>query len=342
MRYNGPINDAADIINKGYLDEQVSKLKQNLETDIQEQSTKWGTFGEETSETTVEDFISELQELPDGAKVKLGAGSITQPIVLTNGISILGEAASQPQNFKQKEIVTEMSTIISEKITIQGDKEFIFDGVDFTKKGYVTVTSAAKLVFQNCRIHDLDAIEGGRAFWLQTLGDKETKIIIENCYFGDNPNVYNIMELNAKLLDGSSFSNNYFTANCCTHNAFGIYGVKDKANIYLNKNKFEDCKTLIRIGVKGEPVCNFMLDGNIIEKTESDSTNSNTGLVICQPYGKLTKTFSNMSIFLNNTTCPTEQKICAYSGASDTELTQDNVPKIYIDGDKLNSVPIYH
>lgn len=128
-----------------------------------------------------------------------------------------------------------MATKITKPITINGEgKTVIFDGFDFTEEGYIRVINAEELVITNCRIYNLSNDPDStisRGYWLKTLGDKETKISVTYCFFGTNNNtVYNMLELNTKLKNGSSFSNNYFVEDSCTHNHIN-YMVQQKAQL---------------------------------------------------------------------------------------------------------------
>lgn len=227
-----------------------------------------------------------------------------------------------------------MATKITKPITINGEgKSVVFDGFDFTEEGYIRVINAAEVVVTNCRIYNLSKDPDSttsKGYWLKTLGDKETKISITYCFFGANNNtVYNMFELNTKLKNGSSFSNNYFVENSCTHNHINLYGAAEGATIDINNNVFE-LTGGVRIGIKQEPVCTINVKGNTVLKTTDDEW---AGLICIQPYGKQTTSFANMTVNINNLTIPSKQVAYYYVGSNDTPLpTKESRGKVYIDG----------
>lgn len=230
-----------------------------------------------------------------------------------------------------------MATRITQPLTINGEgKTVILDGFDFTELGYVKIYNAEKVSIINCRVYNLSA-SGSRNYWLETFGDKETKIQVSSCYFGNNnENIYNLMELNTKLSNGSKFSNNYFVMTCCTHNHINIYGASENATIYINNNIFEYSDGTVRIGTKEAPHCTFYIEGNTVQQT---ATNDWRGLVLIQPYGTQTTTFANMTVYINNTVIDSDQVFYMYNGSKDLSLTESNIPKVYING-VLHTTPI--
>lgn len=227
-----------------------------------------------------------------------------------------------------------MATKITKPITINGEgKSVVFDGFDFTEEGYIRVINAAEVVITNCRIYNLSKDPDSttsKGYWLKTLGDKETKISITYCFFGANNNtVYNMFELNTKLKNGSSFSNNYFVEDSCTHNHINLYGAAEGATIDINNNIFE-LTGGVRIGIKQEPVCTINVKGNTVLKTTDDEW---AGLICIQPYGRQTTSFANMTVNINNLTIPSKQVAYYYVGSNDTPLpTEESRGKVYIDG----------
>lgn len=227
-----------------------------------------------------------------------------------------------------------MATKITQPVIINGEgKTVVFDGFDFTEQGYVKVLNAAEIEIVNCRIYNLGKDPNSstsKGYWFLTSGDKETKITIGNCFFGSNAGtVYNMLELNTKLKDGSSFSNNYFVEDSCTHNHINLYGAAENATININKNTFE-LTGGIRIGIKQEPVCTINVEDNTAIKTTDDEW---AGLICIQPYGKSTTSFANMTVNINKLEIPSKQVAYYYVGSNDTPLpTQESRGKVYIDG----------
>lgn len=227
-----------------------------------------------------------------------------------------------------------MATKITQPISINGEgKTVVINGFDFTESGYVRVSNAAEVTIINCRIFNLSKDPDSttsKGYWFKTFGDKETKITINNCFFGSNSGtIYNMLELNTKLKDGSSISNNYFVEDSCTHNRINIYGADENATIEINNNIFEFTDGE-RIGIKGEPVCTLNYKNNTVIKTATDKW---AGLICIQPYGKETKSFKNMTVNIENTTIPSEQIGYYYIGSSDTSLSsEESKGKIYVNG----------
>lgn len=237
-------------------------------------------------------------------------------------------------------------TKITELLTINGaGKSVVLDGFDFTGNGFVKILNAASVEIRNCRVYGLNVEGAAKNYWLRVDSSSPIKLTVERCYFGANPGVqgalYNFIEPNVALADGTSICNNYFQKKCCTHNTINLYGVAENAHIAVSGNVFEESAGTIRIGVKGQPTCTITMDGNVIHKHSSAYDMQWAGLVTVQPYNKQTTSFANMTIYMNDNKLPTEQVIYGYSGSKDTELTDALMPVIYIDGE-LVSAPIYH
>lgn len=230
-------------------------------------------------------------------------------------------------------------TKITDLITINAPgKDIVFDGFDFTDHGYVRILGAGSVTIRNCRIYGLDTTGNVKNYWLFANTSNPVRLVVEHCFFGDNAatasgSLYNMIEPHASLSDGSSFSSNYFTENCCSHNSINIYGVVDNAKISVNGNHFEFVNT-VRFGARGTPKCEIEMSGNTIDKIDAEYPEYN-GLLCIQPFGKQTTTFAGCTLTMNGNTCPGNQLVYAYSGASDTEMTQDTVPAVYIDGEKI-------
>lgn len=237
-------------------------------------------------------------------------------------------------------------TKITELMTIDGaGKSVVLDGFDFTGNGYVKVLNASGVEIRNCRVYGLNVENAKKNYWLRVDSSSPIKLTVERCYFGANPGVqgalYNFIEPNVVLADGTSISNNYFHKKCCTHNTINLYGAAENANITVSGNVFEESAGTIRIGVKGQPTCEIFMENNIVRRHNTAYGMEDSGLVTVQPYNKQTTSFANMTIQMNGNKLPTEQVIYGYSGSKDTELTDALMPVIYIDGE-LVSAPIYH
>lgn len=231
------------------------------------------------------------------------------------------------------------TTRITDLITINAPgKDIIFDGFDFTDHGYFRILNAGSVTIRNCRIYGLDTTGAAKNYWLFANTTEPVRLIIENCFFGDNAatasgSLYNMIEPHAKLADKSSFSDNYFTKNCCSHNSINIYGVSDGATITVDGNHFEYINT-VRFGARGTPECTVELNSNTIDSTDTEYPEYD-GLLCIQPFGKDTTTFAGCRINMTGNSIPGSQLVYAYSGANDTAMTSDTVPEVYVDGSKI-------
>lgn len=239
------------------------------------------------------------------------------------------------------------ATKITKLLTIDGvGKDVVFDGFDFTEDGFVKVLNAGSVTFRNCRVYGLNVSGAAKNYWLRVDSSDPVKIVVEHCFFGDNPTVedcklYNLIEPHAVMKDGSGVCENYFTKDVCTHNTVNVYAAEENAGIAINDNVFEMSAGTIRIGVQGEPVCVIDIDRNKVLANNPAYADEDQGLVTVQPYAKKTSTFANMTVNMNGNVCPADQLIYGYSGKNDTVLTADNMPSIYINGEKIEA-PIYH
>lgn len=237
-------------------------------------------------------------------------------------------------------------TKITELLTIDGaGKTVVLDGFDFTENGYVKILNAEDVVVRNCRVYGLNVEDAKKNYWLKAESSSPVKIEVKNCFFGDsigsNGNMYNLIEPHVVLSDGSSFSENYFTAKCCIHNTINLYGAAEGAKILVNENVFESSAGTVRIGVQGVPHCTIEVSRNKVLANNEMYTEADFGIVTVQPYGKQTETFENMTVLMDGNSCPSEQLIYGYSGQQDTVLTDENMPKIYVNGELIHA-PIYH
>lgn len=238
-----------------------------------------------------------------------------------------------------------MATTITEKLIIDGaGSKVVLDGLDFTSGGFVDVYNADEVVVKNCRVYGI-VPNAAKSFWMNIHNDIPVKVVVENCFFGNNPNVgankvYNLLEMTAKLNYGSSISNNYFKADCCTHNTINLYGLTDNAEIKVNGNVFESSAGTIRVGVKGAVPCNIYMNDNNILANNTNYGKEDWGLLTIQPYGKQTSSFEHMTIIMKDNIAPCEQIAYAGYGSDDTAMTDALMPKVIING-KIASIPIY-
>ena len=190
--------------------------------------------------------------------------------------------------------------------------------------------------------------------------DKPTKIVFNNNHFGPNPGIYNLMELNCAVKDGSSISGNTFDKGAAEHNFINLYQIDDNATIDIDNNTFEcgaatnpiriAARDLVVDGVSHAPkgvVINIR--NNTFSSTEWDENYG--GLLFFQPYDSLTSDFSGITInFSNNTNNSNVDKLFYFyldnrpnstnTGYRDTQYITNptdtsKLPTIYVDGHQL-------
>lgn len=237
------------------------------------------------------------------------------------------------------------NTVISEKLIVNGvDSDVVFDGFDFTANGYVEIKNAQSVTIKNCRVFGLSCESAAKNYWLRVFNDIPVKLVIENCFFGDNPagsgKLYNLIEPTAQLANGSSISNNYFSEGCCTHNIINVYGAVDGANIAINGNVIEMTAGGIRIGIKGDKVCKVNIRNNIVLATNPAYDDADQGLVTIQPYNKQTVSFGGVTLALSGNVVPCDQIVYAGYKSTDTVLNEITMPEVIVNG-KIVDVPIY-
>ena len=170
-----------------------------------------------------------------------------------------------------------------------------------------------------------------------------TKIVVENNYFGDCPNLYNTFELNCSVADGSKFNGNTFTKGASTHNFINLYqvesGTEEKPVEIEIKNNTFDCgpeTKPIRIGFKGAPEnVKIYIEGNkyIVDPETEDL--DYTGLFFIQPYNTDTESLAGVTIYLKDNDIPDGINLFYYYSeiGSDTPLVTLNealLPKVFL------------
>lgn len=240
-----------------------------------------------------------------------------------------------------------MATKFTQLVTVNApSKDVVFNGVDFTKDALVKIVSAASVTFKNCRFYGLNP-NAAKTFGLIANSGSALKLVIENCFFGDNPAVdtnvlYNLMELNAAVSDGTSVSNNYFTKACCTHNQINMYDAGEEAIIKINGNYTEYSANMVRLGLKGSPKCTIMMENNTYLTTDASENGDYAGLCLIQPYSSSTVSFNDMVVKMNKTVNRSgdDQLIYIYAAGTDTKFNKEtNYPKVYIDDVLLDKIP---
>lgn len=228
-----------------------------------------------------------------------------------------------------------MSTVFTKPVVINApEKDVVFNGVDFTKDALITIKAAKSVTIKNCRFYGLTPAKKAMGITLSC----DTKLTVEGCFFGKcGDYLYNFLELNGKLADGSSISRNYFVWGCCSHNEVNVYGIADEAVISINNNYIGS----IRIGPKGAPQ-------NVKVNIKSNEYNLNDnpdpewpGLIVIQPYATQTTSFNGVTIDVDGTkTALAAEKLAyIYAGAKDTKFNwQTNYPVLYMNGKLVEEI----
>lgn len=232
-----------------------------------------------------------------------------------------------------------MSTKFTEKVVVNAPgSDVVFDGCDFTGNAYIEVTAAKSVSLRNCRIYRLASQTSGNNYFMTFAKDIECKLVVERCFFGNNPmdegTLYNLIEGNLTVADGSSVSNNYFTMDCASHNDINFYAAAEGAAVKINDNVFEDGMGPVRLGMRYEPTCTFDISNNKILSLSGYPEYE--GVVCVQPFAKQTTSFANCTITMNKNEHPANRYIYGYSGANDTMLDETTAPTVYIDGVKTD------
>ena len=273
------------------------------------------------------DLTEVIADAPAGSVVKLRAGEYTAPVAIDKSIEIIGDG----------------SAIISGAITVTGSEavgasadgdaglSVKISGVKLTGDALISVSNADEFILENCEFsgHNMSA----KTMPVAIKTENPMLLKITDNIFGDqNANSYNLIDVYAKLKDGSSISGNTFSAACCVHNQISLYGLADGATINIDDNYAAVSKNMVRIGFKGAPVGMVNMNANQYDETDADPAWA--GLFLVQPYGKNTSSFAGLTIKVNKTVKPEGQIGYLYAGGSDTPFDASNKPVFYLDGTK--------
>lgn len=306
------------------LSQTVEMLRKSLST-----STAVLVPGESIANKYADESINNIALIP---------GTFSNQLDLTRSIKLTGYNSDVVANTGDRcsDVIGENESIINGAINISGNSDVVLEGLTFTENALIEIENNGSLTLKNCKIVNVTP-DTAKTFIVKSTQSNPIKLTIENCYFGSNTttstgNVYNGLELNCTLKDGSSISNNYCAAAVCTHNMINIYAVEEGATIYINNNHFEYSANAIRIGIKGEPTCTIVCNGNAYDATDITYPDY-AGLLLVQPYGNQTTSFANCTIKIDNTVhSDDEQLYYLYAGAGDMQFTDNNKPTIIVNG----------
>lgn len=292
-----------------------------------------------------------IAELQPGQELKLGAGEITEELVLPAGVTIRGANAgvSAAKGYRAQGGVIEGETVINAPITaIEGD--IILDGITLAGKAAIVAGEESNVVVSNTRLVDLVAATKSDAAVRVEGNDKAKpiKVVVMNCYFGDTvgeegkdmAGIYNLINLHGNLQSGSVIKNCHFSANCCTNNIINIYRVNDGGHIDIANNVFEKSCNAIRIAGYEDMNCVVNCTNNTYNDTfAADGEDRDwAGLVLIQP-SELATTMSNVVVNIDGTVNNSgndTQIWYYYAGSKEPQFEGDDLPKVFVDGVKQN------
>ena len=276
--------------------------------------------------------------------VSLESGKYEDPIVVSKDAVILG-AGKGESGLKRFEMRTIEETVISGKITTAAGVSLTLDGVTLSGDAYLNVAGAKEVTLKNVIIKGL-VPDGYKSYAFKNAAADETKLVVEHCAFEDNVqngtgSVYNFFEINSALLDGSKITGCHFSEHCAEHNDVNIYQVADGANIEISGTVWDRSSNGIRLGIKGDVTATVDIHDCRYVKTDEEYPEY-AGLLLVQPYGKVTTSMANLTVKLTNIKHDDDlQLYYLYAGANDMKFTEYNVPTIIVDGEtEVSPTPV--
>lgn len=272
-----------------------------------------------------------IDSAPAGSTIELLGGEYQDDLTIT----------------KSLKLISKNGAVISGKITVNGDTTVDSDpdtitnieltGLYLTNNSTVVLNNVDTFVMKDC-VFEQHSITTPRTMLISVPSANPIELVVENNIFGiQNENAYHVIDAYGKLKNDSSISGNKFLDKCCTHNIISLYEIEDGTTLRINNNYCEYSANLIRIGFKGEPKGIIDIADNTYVTTSGDEY---AGMLIIQPYGTQTTTFGDLTVNINNTTKPEGQLLYLYSGKNDMVFTEMTKPVVYVDGIKMDNVPV--
>lgn len=306
-----------------------------------------GVTGIVADVTNVATSIKSVQDNKQGG-IALANGEVTEDLTLTDSIVIAGNLSYLPATgpVRGNDKIDPAETVVKGALSVGDASNVTLSGVVLTEKAAINLGKAKTFTLKNSKIVNLTPTTKKTMGIVGTADEDGTGTVvdIEGCYFGTNTSndtgsIYNFFELNTKLADGSKINNNYFAKSVCSHNVINIYSACDNATIEVAHNHFEYSANAMRIGIKGnrQNVCVNVHD-NVYDETDTSDNGIWGGLVIIQPYGTQTTSFSGVTLKLDNNKGPGGQVVYAfYNKSGDTVMNADTLPKIIKDGKDITT-----
>lgn len=288
----------------------------------------------EEKEKTLQELFDEVEE---GGTLYLTERVYDTPLNITKSMTISGLKA----NAENRDIETlEGESVISGPIAIVSGVDITIDGVALTGAATLDLNTANSFTLKHSIIKGYtpdSSISEKKVCGIYNEAYDPMLVTIVDNYFADPAegyNIFNLININAALKDGSSISMNYFSENCCTHNQINLYNVEEGANVEICKNNIRMSKNAIRLGIVGNPTYTMNIDGNNYNDTDTANPDY-AGLLLIQPKNTETEGWNNAIININNTTHTDDlQLFYLYAGETDTPFTSENIPTINVNGVK--------
>ena len=290
--------------------------------------------------TGIADAIAASEE---GQEIALVEGTYAGTLTINKACTIVGpnDVSQNPGSLMDAETInTRGGAVIAEELKIDAaDQKVEIRGVTFADNCRITLENAREVSIKNCRFVNIASTGSGAGEMPVMLkGENPTKVTITGCMFGakntsTSATCKNVIEVYTPLKTGSEISNNYVADENARNNGFCIYEVDDGAIVNIRNNFFENAHNGIRVGTKGNANCTIIVEGNHYVKAGEVPYE---GLLMFQPYGNQTESFENVTVRMNRNIGPEydHQIWYLYYGGTDTVITEDKYPTVYLDGTK--------
>ena len=259
-----------------------------------------------------------------GSTIELMNGVYTENIILDKSVKLISENGA----------IIKGSITVNGPVTNDENSGTItnveLNGIYLSGNSTITLNNVDSFSMTNCIFRDHEFITKTNPITIKS--ETPIKININGNIFGvESGFCYNLIECLGSLKDGSTFSGNTFEKGCCTHNIINIYKVEDNADIYIENNYCTVSKNMVRIGTIGDAKCTIHMDNNKYDETDI----LYPGLFLVQPFGTQTTNMSNVTITIDDTIKPAGIIGYYYAGTNDTQLTEDQRPIVYLEGEKI-------
>jgi len=274
----------------------------------------------------------------------LPAAKFSDALTIGNKVTIVGnkEAETASCGARATDAIAGNETVILNTVTGEAGADIVIKGVAFTENCYINPNGATSVTFKNCKfVESVPNKVQSLLLYDNEYSNNEPRTLllqIEGCYFGTNTTsednkMYNLINLYAKIADGSYIKNCYFAKECMTHNIINFYNVEDGATIEISGNHFEKSSNAVRLGFIGHPKCKVIINNNIYDDTDTANPEY-AGLLLVQPHGD-TETFEDVEIEMygNKFTGGEEKQVgYFYPYIRELTLTREQAPKVRTDG----------